>query len=63
MPYATNVVDWLTKWVPLEKLEASIAYLSGSIARAAYQGSPSVPTKETAYHAMMLIAAMGNYYG
>ena len=42
--------------------EASIAYLTGLIARMAYGDSERTVTKETALHAMMLIATMGNYF-
>jgi hypothetical protein len=37
LPDAANVVhDFLTKWVTLEKIKASVAYLTGELARAAH---------------------------
>ena len=44
-----NYIDFLTKWVSLEKAEASIAHLSGALsravalARAAGKAIPSTP--------------------
>ena len=40
IPDATNAVDWLTKWVSKEKLEASLRYLTGAITRAAHESTP-----------------------
>ena len=39
VPDVANVVDFLTKWVSLEKAEASIAYLAGTAAQPALDGA------------------------
>ena len=36
VPDAANVVDMFTKWVPLAKVERSLAWLTGATARAAH---------------------------
>ena len=43
LPDACQVVDFLTKWVAVEKEEASIAYLSGFLARAAVEAGAATP--------------------
>ena len=58
IPDATQCVDFLTKWVAKDKLEASISYLAGATARAAAEGT-NVNT--AALHAMLLIASLGTY--
>ena len=36
VPDAANVVDMFTKWVPLAKVERSLAWLTGAVARAVH---------------------------
>ena len=59
IPDATNFVDFLTKWVPKEKVEASLAYLNGTVNRAAHGvATAAVLTsvaKMTSVHAALAI--------
>jgi hypothetical protein len=53
VPDACQVVDFLTKWVPYEKENNSVAYLCGFLARAAVEGgNADVPA------VLMLVARM-----
>ena len=65
LPDAVNFVDFLTKWVKQAKVEESVAYLTGAVARAAHAalGAGGDQTKvASAYAAMMqeLIEADGD---
>jgi hypothetical protein len=59
IPDATNFVDFLTKWVPKEKVEPSLAYLNGTVNRAAHGVASAVmltsAAKMTSVHAALAI--------
>ena len=50
LPDSVNFVDCFTKWVSLDKMRASMAYLTGAIQRAAYGGGDVSATS----HAMVV---------
>ena len=56
LPDAVNFIDFLTKWVKQAKVEESVAYLTGAVARAAHAGgnaSGSEPHEASAFAAML----------
>ena len=56
LPDAVNFIDFLTKWVKQAKVEESVAYLTGAVARAAHAARSacgSEPQEASAFAALL----------
>ena len=54
LPDAVNFLDFMTKWVKKAKVDASVAYLQGDVARHAFEASGGDVAA-----AMLIVAAVG----
>ena len=53
LPDAGNMVDWMTKWVKMEKLLASLAFLAGERSRLLHQAAGGDARAVAGFHALV----------